>query len=111
MTDREPGVTDRELLVRRERLVERFAAMQLDLGGVYYEMAIRDHIRHDVLMRKAAELQRVDVELGDVEQQLASNRGDRPCPACGAAAQPAAAFCARCGERLAPTSSEAPSPR
>ena len=34
--------------------------MQADLGGAFYEMAIRDHVRIDVLTRKAAELQRVD---------------------------------------------------
>ena len=37
--------------------------MQADLGGAFYEMAIRDHVRMDVLTRKAAELQRVDAEL------------------------------------------------
>jgi hypothetical protein len=59
-----------ELIVRRSRLVERFAALQLDLGGVYYEMAIRDHVRDDVLTRKAAELQRVDAELRQVDELL-----------------------------------------
>ena len=51
--------------------------MQLDLGGVYYEMAIRDHVKHDVLIRKAAELQRVDAELRRVEQLL---QGGGPSP-------------------------------
>ena len=42
--------------------------MQADLGGAFYEMAIRDHVRLDVLTRKAAELQRVDAELLAVER-------------------------------------------
>ena len=59
-----------ELVDKRDRLLERFTAMQLDLGGLFYEMAIRDHIRLDILTGKAAELQRVDAELGQVEQLL-----------------------------------------
>jgi hypothetical protein len=61
---------DPELIARRDRLMERFAVMQSDLGGLYYEMAIRDHLRLDVLARKAAELQRVDIELAQVERLL-----------------------------------------
>ncbi len=61
---------DPELLARRERLTERFALLQADLGGVFYEMAIRDHVRMDVLTRKAAELQRVDAELEQVEREI-----------------------------------------
>jgi hypothetical protein len=61
---------DPELLARRERLTERFALLQADLGGVFYEMAIRDHVRMDVLTRKAAELQRVDADLEQVEREL-----------------------------------------
>ena len=49
-----------ELRAQRDRLLERFTIMQADLGGAFYEMAIRDHVRLDVLTRKAAELQRVD---------------------------------------------------
>ena len=64
---------DPELVTRRDRLIERFAVMQSDLGGLYYEMAIRDHLRLDILARKAAELQRVDSELAQVERTL---RGD-----------------------------------
>ena len=61
---------DPELLAQRERLTERFALLQADLGGVFYEMAIRDHVRMDVLTRKAAELQRVDADLEQVEREL-----------------------------------------
>jgi hypothetical protein len=97
---REPA--DRELLAKRERLIERFAAMQLDLGGVYYEMAIRAHVNNDVLVRKAAELQRVDAELRQVEEVLQSGgSGASRCPSCEALYAPGALFCSRCGIRLA----------
>ena len=34
------------------RLTERFALMQSELGGAFYEMAIRDHVRLDVLIAR-----------------------------------------------------------
>ena len=96
---RESG--DRELLVKRDRLIERFAAMQLDLGGVYYEMAIREHINNEVLVRKAAEMQRVDAELRQVEGVLeGGGSGTNKCPSCDALYVPGAAFCSRCGSSL-----------
>ena len=92
---------DPELVARRDRLVERFAVLQSDLGGLYYEMAIRDHVREDVLARKAAELQRVDVELAHVERML---RGDatpgQACPSCGTPRGRADQFCSQCGHPL-----------
>ena len=93
---------DRELLAKRDRLIERFAAMQLDLGGVYYEMAIRDHVNHEVLTRKAAEMQRVDAELSQVEGVLdAGGSGSGRCPACDAVYAPGSVFCSQCGYSLA----------
>jgi hypothetical protein len=59
-----------DLRAQRDRLLEKFTIMQTDLGGAFYEMAIRDHMRMDVLTRKAAELQRVDAELLAVERTL-----------------------------------------
>ena len=59
-----------DLVVQRDRLLEKFTIMQSDLGGAFYEMAIRDHVRMDVLTRKAAELQRVDAELLAAERML-----------------------------------------
>lgn len=92
---------DRQLLAKRDRLIERFAGMQLDLGGAYYEMAIRDHLNNDVLIRKAAEMQRVDAELRQVEGVLEAGGSDAgKCPACDAPAAPGAAFCSRCGSSL-----------
>ena len=73
--------------------------MQADLGGAFYEMAIRDHVRMDVLTRKAAELQRVDAELLAVERMLELERADAAglCPSCGAPYGHAVRFCAQCG--------------
>ncbi|HEX3174051.1 MAG TPA: hypothetical protein VHQ43_07520 [Solirubrobacterales bacterium] len=59
-----------DLRAQRDRLLEKFTIMQADLGGAFYEMAIRDHLRMDVLTRKAAELQRVDAELLAAERLL-----------------------------------------
>lgn len=94
---------DPELLARRARLTERFALLQADLGGVFYEMAIRDHVRMDVLTRKAAELQRVDADLAQVERELCGEDGAPAgaCPACGAPNAPSSRFCSTCGQTLA----------
>lgn len=62
---------DPELAAQRERLTERFALMQSELGGLFYEMAIRDHVQMDLLIQKAAALQRVDEELAELERRLA----------------------------------------
>lgn len=93
---------DPELLAQRERLTERFAIMQSELGGLFYEMAIRDHIRLEVLIPKAAELQRVDAELGQVERMIETggSRAGGECPACGTLYARGAAFCAQCAHPL-----------
>ena len=96
-----------ELLARRELLTERFALLQADLGGVFYEMAVRDHVVMDVLTRKAAELQRVDADLQQVERELRGELAPATaapaghCPACGVAHTADARFCAGCGHALA----------
>jgi hypothetical protein len=94
-----------ELIAQRDRLLEKFTVMQADIGGAFYEMAIRDHVRLDVLTRKAAELQRVDAELLAVERLLELERADAAglCPGCGAPYGPAVRFCAQCGTPLVPT--------
>lgn len=63
---------DPELASRRDRLIERMTIMQSELGGLFYEMAIRDHVQMDVLIARAAVLQRVDEELAEVEARLAA---------------------------------------
>jgi hypothetical protein len=98
-----------ELIIQRDRLLEKFTVMQADLGGAFYEMAIRDHVRLDVLTRKAAELQRVDAELLAVERQLELERADAAglCPACEAPYQNGTRFCAQCGTPLVPAEATA----
>lgn len=58
-----------ELLTERERLTERFVLMQSELGGLFYEMAIRDHLQLDLLVERAAAMQKVDAELARLEQR------------------------------------------
>ena len=94
-----------ELVAQRDRLLEKFTVMQADLGGAFYEMAIRDHVRMDVLTRKAAELQRVDAELLALERMLELERSDAAgkCPSCGTPYGHAVRFCAQCGHSVVPT--------
>ena len=103
IAEAEPRPTiDPELAIQRDRLTERFAIMQSELGGLFYEMAIRDHVRMDVLISKAAELQRVDAELGQLETIIAdggTSTGGQ-CPECGAVYARGAAFCAQCAHPL-----------
>jgi hypothetical protein len=91
-----------ELAAQRERLTERFALLQSELGGLFYEMAIRDHVRMEVLMQKAAELQRVDTELGQVERLLENGAPGLggTCGVCGAVYARGALFCAQCANSL-----------
>lgn len=91
-----------ELRKQRDRLLEKFTIMQADLGGAFYEMAIRDHVRMDVLTRKAAELQRVDAELLALERMLELQRADAAgmCPSCDSPYGPADRFCPQCGHSL-----------
>ena len=93
---------DPELLAQRERLTERFALMQSELGGLFYEMAIRDHVQMDVLVTKAAELQHLDNELLRVERLLSGDAGPRAgqCESCGASHTRGASFCSQCGTAL-----------
>jgi len=53
-------MSEPDLRVRRDALAERVAQSQFDLGGLTYEMAIRDHFRLDVLVRRAAALQQLE---------------------------------------------------
>jgi hypothetical protein len=92
-----------ELLAQRERLTERFALMQSELGGLFYEMAIRDHVQMDVLISRAAALQRVDSELAQLEHLLHEGNAaiGGQCPSCGATYARGAAFCSQCAAPLA----------
>jgi hypothetical protein len=96
------AVPSPELLAQRERLTERFALMQSELGGLFYEMAIRDHVQMDVLITKAAALQRVDSELAQLEHLLhdgTTGVGGK-CPSCSATYARGASFCSQCAAPL-----------
>ncbi len=101
VTETSPAA-DPELVAQRDRLVERFTIMQSELGGLFYEMAIRDHVRMEVLIPKAAELQRVDAELGQLERIIQSGGPTLggECPACAAVYARGAAFCGQCAHPL-----------
>ena len=91
-----------QLRRRRDALAEQVIEMHWDLGGLAYEMAIRDHFRLDVLVRRAATLQERDSELAEIERLLAMEEsgsiGD--CPRCGAPHSRGAVFCWQCGIAL-----------
>jgi len=105
----EPQPENKDLRAQRDRLLEKFTVMQADLGGAFYEMAIRDHVRLDVLTRKAAELQRVDAELLTVERLLEIERADAAglCSNCGSPYGAADRFCPQCGNSLVPAEAAA----
>lgn len=91
-----------ELQVKRDALAERVAGLTWDLGGLTYEMAIRDHFRLEVLVRRAAELQEADAELGEVERLLAIEETavTGSCRSCGAEHSRGAVYCWKCGQPL-----------
>jgi hypothetical protein len=96
----EAGVVD--LKRRRDLLNARVAELQWDLGGLVYEMAIRDRIRVDVLVQRAAQLQDADAELGEVERilRLEETSTAGACAACGAPHSTGASYCWQCGQPL-----------
>ena len=95
----------RELQLRRTHLAEQLAERQWDLGGLTYEMAIRDHFRMDVLIKLAADLQEIDAELAEVERllRLESSVASGECPTCRAPHSRGAVYCWSCGAQLMPT--------
>jgi hypothetical protein len=97
---RSPGGS--ELRRRRDALAEQVTELHWDLGGLTYEMAIRDHFRLDVLVRRAALLQERDAELAEVERLLRMEQEGTAgsCPACSAPHSRGAVFCWQCGTTL-----------
>jgi hypothetical protein len=87
---------------RRDQLVARVAELQWDLGGLAYEMAIRNHVRVDVLVRRAAVLQDADAELSEVERLVRMDQTGTAgaCASCGAPHSSGATFCWQCGQPL-----------
>lgn len=100
-----PAPVRQDVEARRQALSRQLADLQWDLGGLTYEMAIRDHFRLDVLAKQAARLQAVDAELAEVERQLrledAGASGE--CPSCRALHSRGAVYCWSCGAQLLPT--------
>jgi hypothetical protein len=87
---------------RRDELTARFVELQWDLGGLVYEMAIRNRIRVDVLVQRAAVLQDTDAELGEVERILRMEQTGTAgtCASCGAPHSSGAAYCWQCGQPI-----------
>jgi hypothetical protein len=99
------AVSPADLRRRREQLAREYATLQWDLGGLAYEMAIRDHFRLDVLIQRAARLQEVDAQLGAVERLVRIDDGGAAgaCPGCDALYPRGAVFCSQCGHQLMAT--------
>lgn len=96
----EPAMVD--LAHRRDELAARHAELQWDLGGLVYEMAVRNHISVEVLVRRAAVLQEVDAELGEIERILRMDQTGTAgvCASCDAPHSSGAAYCWQCGQPL-----------
>lgn len=95
-----------ELLVdlqrRREQLTGRVAELQWDLGGLVYEMAIRNRIRVEVLVQRAVVLQDADAELSEVERivRMEQTGTAGTCASCAAPHSSGATYCWQCGHSL-----------
>jgi chorismate mutase len=91
-----------DLRRRRDQLTARVAELQWDLGGLVYEMAVRDEVRVDVIVKRAAALQDVDAELAEVERilRLEETGTAGVCPTCGSPHSTGASYCWQCGAPL-----------
>jgi hypothetical protein len=91
-----------ELRRRRDVLAQQVTELHWDFGGLAYEMAIRDHFRLDVLMRRAAVLQERDAELAEIERllRLEESGSAGTCPHCSAPHSRGALYCWQCGATL-----------
>jgi hypothetical protein len=101
-TPRPAGAAESQLRRRRNALAEEVTELHWDLGGLAYEMAIRDHFRLDVLVRRAAILQERDAELAEVERllKLEEDAVAGQCPNCAAPHSRGAVYCWQCGTTL-----------
>jgi hypothetical protein len=91
-----------DLQRRRDQLVARVAELQWDLGGLVYEMAIRNRVSVEVLVKRAVELQDADAELSEVERivRMEETGMAGSCGSCGAPHSSGATFCWQCGNSL-----------
>ena len=65
-------------------------------------MAVRDEIRVEVIVKRAAALQDADAELGEVERilRLEETGTAGVCATCGSPHSTGASFCWQCGQPL-----------
>jgi hypothetical protein len=93
-----------DLKRRRDQLHVRVAELQFDLGGLVYEMAVRDQIRVDLIVKRAGVLQDADAELSEVERILRLEQTSTAgvCGSCGAPHSSGAAYCWQCGQQILP---------
>jgi ribosomal protein L40E len=105
-TPKTPATTEHELTIdlerRRDQLVARVAELQWDLGGLVYEMAVRNQVEVEVLVKRAVTLQDADAELSEVERivRMEQTGTAGSCTACGAPHSTGATFCWQCGQPL-----------
>ncbi|HXS48395.1 MAG TPA: hypothetical protein VN756_13140 [Solirubrobacterales bacterium] len=87
---------------RRDQLIARVAELQWDLGGLVYEMAIRNRIQVEVLVKRAVVLQDADAELSEVERIVRSEETGTAgsCSKCDAPHSSGATYCWQCGQPL-----------
>jgi hypothetical protein len=87
---------------RREQLVAKVAELQWDLGGLVYEMIVRNSIDVEVIVKRAVPLQDADAELGEVERILRMEQTGTAgvCSSCGAPHSTGATFCWQCGKPI-----------
>lgn len=87
---------------RRDQLVAKVAELQWDLGGLVYEMAVRNQMDMQVLVKRAVALQDADAELSEVERILRMEQTGTAgsCTSCGAPHSMGATFCWQCGQPL-----------
>lgn len=87
---------------RRDQLSTQLAELQWDLGGLAYEMATRDRVRVDLIVKQAAAMQDVDAELSEIERIMALEKTAVAglCPNCNAPHSSGAAFCWQCGHPI-----------
>jgi hypothetical protein len=91
-----------DLMRRRDQLVARVAELQWDLGGLAYEMAIRNSMDVELLVKRAVALQDADAELSEVERIVRTEEtgASGSCKYCGAPHSSGATFCWQCGKPL-----------
>jgi hypothetical protein len=87
---------------RREQLVAKVAELQWDLGGLVYEMIVRNSIDVEVIVKRGVPLQDADAELGEVERILRMEQTGTAgvCNSCGAPHSTGATFCWQCGKPI-----------